>query len=373
MSFTSEDREFLKESIQRMLQQEWPESKAVELQQDPEAQKGLYQKIAEQGLLAMGYSEDTGGLQEIIMAQVELGAAACPAPLTTAAIANLLLSDQESAAALLEAVQTGEACLAIAAPVDELAAGQASLEGGKVNGTVSHIEHADIATHFLVAVDGGLAVVERSDAIQVEATAGYSVPSLSQVTFNQADASLIELDSDKLQDIARLYRLQLAARSYGAAQRGYELVVEHVKTRKQFGVAIGTFQAVQHKLANCLMSLDGVKLNLEYAASQYDLGKEVWRVCSAVTFTVASDYLRQVVLETHHAFGAIGFSEEHELPRHYRRIHGDMARLGGTKLTRAEVASYLLDGETNSLPGFDMGEAANQFREEVKAFLAENW
>ena len=78
-------------------------------------------------------------------------------------------------------------------------------------------------------------------------------------------------------------------------------------------------------------------------------------------------------LETHHAFGAIGYAAEHEAPRHFRRVHLDLLPLGGAATARRELAAWLLDDDTASLPEYDLGPAGNAFRDEVRDWLARHW
>jgi alkylation response protein AidB-like acyl-CoA dehydrogenase len=130
---------------------------------------------------------------------------------------------------------------------------------------------------------------------------------------------------------------------------------------------------VQHKLANNFIALEGVRLTLGRAAESFDLGQAQWRyfASAAVAFGAAS--LRQASLETHHVFGAIGYAEEHEAPRHFRRVHSDLLALGGAAQARRELAASLLDNPEGALPEYDLGEAGNQFREEVRAWLQRHW
>ena len=137
-------------------------------------------------------------------------------------------------------------------------------------------------------------------------------------------------------------RLACAGRALGAAERAFSLAVDHAKVRKQFGQFIGQFQAVQHKLANCLISLDGARLAIESAAESYDRANAGWRVFASSAIAFASPALRAVSIETHRALGAIGYAEEHEAPRHFRRVHADLARFGGVSRARAELANVLL-------------------------------
>ena len=63
---------------------------------------------------------------------------------------------------------------------------------------------------------------------------------------------------------------------------------------------------------------------------------------AAAALAFAGPALREVSIQTHRALGAIGYAEEHEAPRHFRRVHADLARFGGVSRARAELADYLL-------------------------------
>jgi alkylation response protein AidB-like acyl-CoA dehydrogenase len=340
----------------------------------------IWRGLAEQGFGALGVEPTEGGLREILVVMEELGRAACPAPMLGAALANLALrahaASNSDASALLAALHAGEAAIGFAfgAFDGDANAGSAKAANGVINGKLSFVEGTAGATHLLVVVDGpALAIVARGAAgLTVTPTPGLSVPALAQIELNDTPAALVPLEASQVNDLNRLARLALIARSLGAANRGFEMVVEYAKERHQFGQPIGKFQAIQHKLANCLTSLEGVRLTLGSAASNYDFGQSDWRVFAAAAYAFASPALRQVSLETHHTFGAIGYAEEHEAPRHFRRTHGDLTRHGGAARAREELAQHLLDGG-NTLPEYDLGPAGNAFRQEVREWLQENW
>jgi alkylation response protein AidB-like acyl-CoA dehydrogenase len=165
----------------------------------------------------------------------------------------------------------------------------------------------------------------------------------------------------------------LLARAYGAARRAFEMAVDYVKERRQFGQPIGRFQAIQHKLANNLIALEGVRVTLEHAAEAFDLGAPSWRYFAAAAVSFGGPALRQASLETQHAFGAIGYAEEHEAPRHFRRAHLDALAFGGAAAARNELAAYLLDDPDARLPEYDLGPAGNAFRSEVREWLHRHW
>ncbi|MET0984332.1 MAG: acyl-CoA dehydrogenase, partial [Steroidobacteraceae bacterium] len=343
------------------------------LLEDRESSNSAWHILAEQGIAVLGADPEQGGIREAVLAQEELGRAACPAPLIGAVLLNVLQAGASGVAdELLASVHAGKSVIAYGLTAGDFGEGSVFYERAKVSGKRAFVEGAPGATHVLVSVAQGIAIVPMSENVSITPTPGYSVPALAEVSFNEAAASLVELTAQQHDNLVLLARLLLAARALGAAQRGYELVVEHVKGRRQFGVPIGSFQAMQHKLANVLMNLDGMRLSLEYAAEQFDAGADTWQLDAAAAAAFASPALRQTILEVHHAFGAIGFSEEHELPRHFRRVHGDTARLGGVTAMREGLARLLLD-EEHALPPFDLGRKANAFRTEVRQFLAEHW
>src|SRR6185295_14119752 len=149
--------------------------------------------------------------------------------------------------------------------------------------------------------------------------------------------------------------------------------VDYAKERKQFGQPIGRFQAIQHKLANNLIALEGVRVTLEHAAEAFDLGAASWRYFAAAAVAFGGPALRTVALETQHAFGAIGYAEEHEAPRHFRRAHLDTLALGGAVAARRALAAHLLDDPEGSLPEYDLGATGNAFRAEVREWLQRHW
>ncbi|MDB5870158.1 MAG: mmgC2, partial [Polaromonas sp.] len=125
-------------------------------------------------------------------------------------------------------------------------------------------------------------------------------------------------------------------------------------------------------VATHLLGVATARFTLNSAATAFALGQQDWRYYASAAYANASPALRQVALETLHTFGAIGYAEEHEAPRHFRRTHADLVRHGGVRRARNEVAQTLLDDGRN-LPEYDLGTAGNAFRAEVRAWLKEEW
>jgi alkylation response protein AidB-like acyl-CoA dehydrogenase len=341
------DRSLLRSSVRDLLSNIWPADRAVENSASALAVATLWPAIARQGLASLGCETAEVGLREIVLVFEELGRASCPAPLLGAVAANLALAMRPSNAArvLIEDLHHGNAIIAAALGAfdGDAAAGAVGLRGDALHGNVAFVEGVDVATHILVLIDTGVAVVARdARGLTIRLTPGLAVPPLAEIAFDDTPVLLLETPSTPGADIALVARLACAGRALGAAERGFELAVEHAKVRKQFGQLIGQFQAVQHKLANCLISLDGARLALETAAQARDNGNSDWRVFASAALAFSGPALRAVSIETHRALGAIGYAEEHEAPRHFRRVHADLARFGGAPRARAELANHLL-------------------------------
>jgi len=380
---SEEERDMLRDSVRRALEQTWPVATAVAHGSDPIYMSKQWLALAQQGLTTLGFVAEEGGLREGLIALEEMGRAACPAPLLGALMANLLLKDktgQAGVASVLDQLHCGQAVLTMAfgAFDGDANAGSATFKDGKLDGKLTFVEDTAVATHLLVLAsqaDGApvLALCERNaSGVVITETPGLAVPALAQVSLTATPALVLSTTIAEVSDLSRLTRLGLLARALGAAKRSFDMVVDYAKERQQFGQPIGKFQAIQHKLATCLMSLEGARTTLHSAATAFDLGQADWRYYASAAYASASTALRQVSLETHHTFGAIGYAEEHEAPRHFRRTHADLVRHGGVRRAREEVAQTLLD-EGRNLPEYDLGAAGNAFRLEVRDWLKEHW
>src|SRR5687767_13403296 len=106
---------------------------------------------------------------------------------------NLLLSGKEKA--LLAELHDGQALVAVAfgAYDGDSGAGKADMRGNALSGRVGFVEGAATATHFLVTIENGVAIVARdAKGLAITETPGLAVPSLSEVTFDNTPATRIE-------------------------------------------------------------------------------------------------------------------------------------------------------------------------------------
>jgi alkylation response protein AidB-like acyl-CoA dehydrogenase len=373
----NEDLRRVRESARGLLQSQWPASRAVKMASQPEDMQTVWKSAAGQGWTALGIDDETMGLAAALVLLQELGRASCPIPLLDAVLANAVLaaSDDAPATALLKRLQTGHAAVTwVFGPHSgDADAFGLTIEGRSLTGRCAFVENTAMATHLAVVTGrpGEVALLAiDARGVSVTQTPGLNTPALAEVRLQGAPVELIN-SKFALSSLAPLARLMLSARALGSAQYGLELLTDYVKVRTQFGHKIGSYQAIQHKLANCLIQVEICRLALLRAG----FSSPVDRIyAGAIASANAGAMLRQVVLELHHGFGGVSFWDEHELPRHFRRIHGDLTRLGGVQQSRRDIAGHLLSSPHGArIPDLDLGDKANAFRGEVRAWLKENW
>jgi len=376
---SEEIREMLRDSLRGFLEEHWSADAGAKQESSPEVISAIWTRLVGQGVASLGRDFSEGGLREILVVMAELGRAGCSAPMWSAALANLGLSGSRAEAAvdLLKKLHVGAARVAFSFGAFDPDPNSSSVRvaGGSASGMLRFVEVAASCTQLLVLVErSALAIVDlAASGVDLEPTRAMGAWGLFEVRLNSAPATLVKLEPVVADGLLLEGKLALMARAHGAARRAFDLAVDYAKERQQFGQAIGKFQAIQHKLANSLIALEGVRLTLDHAADLHDRGDRNWRYFANSAVAFAGDALRRVSLETQHTFGAIGYAEEHEAPGHFKRVHLDTIALGGASDARRRVASFLLDHGGAGLPQYDLGPAGNALREQVQAWLEENW
>lgn len=345
VQLSPEERALLLDSLRRALEDGWPMEGAPERAQDAGALAALLAQLCDLGLETLGGAEGVG-LAEAVAIFHLLGRYAAPAPLLGIFVANrLLAAPGEAPAGFLAGIAARQArpAIALAAFDGDREAGVVRYADGALTGSVRFVEDFVGATHLILFTSepAGLAVVAAADVGYV-LDPGLAVPPLAAADLTGVSAHWVPTDAQVLADTAQCVRLLCAARALGAAERGVDLALDHAKVRRQFGQPIGAFQAIQHKLADCVSRVQAVDLLLASAAEAEDRGDAAWSVFTDAALAFAGPALRQVALEAHHVLGAIGYAEEHEMPGHFRRIHADLLRFGGAPRARAALAGYLL-------------------------------
>jgi alkylation response protein AidB-like acyl-CoA dehydrogenase len=130
----------------------------------------------------------------------------------------------------------------------------------------------------------------------------------------------------------------LAAEVVGLSQRGLEMTLEYVKERKQFGVPVGSFQAVAHRCAQMLLHTESARSTAYFAAWAAEADPERLGEAAALAGAAAADGGREVAASAIQAHGGIGFTWEADVHWLYKRAQLDTALLGGAGQHRAALA-----------------------------------
>src|ERR1700758_1065975 len=304
---SDEDRQILQEAVRGFFE-------SVAERTGPVTAK-LWKQLAAQGLTQLAASPAEGGLRELVLVQQEAGRAACRAPLADATLINFMQlparRDVPALRALLDDLHAGEAMVTLSfASFDHNGmSGRADMQGGRLVAELGFIESVDVVTHLAVFVPGpALVIVTIDRGVAAEPTPVMGKAGWWRVRIDAAPLVTVPFTEAEVRDLLAIATLAETARAFGAAQRAFEQVVAYAGERRQFGQPIGRFQAIQHKLPHRHLPLRTRPLPLANAAAQHALEAAPWRWFAAAALATGAASLRQVSLETQHAFGAIGYS-----------------------------------------------------------------
>lgn len=185
-----------------------------------------------------------------------------------------------------------------------------------------------------LAVHGDKVVVVKVDPNDVEQT--FTILGYPYGRFTK----LPDLDkADVLEGVTpQMYftwaRISLAAESAGALRSAVDFTVDYVKQRRLFGVALGSFQAVQHRLAQCHQIAQGAALVAFQAAEFGD------PLRAALAASYAQMHIPKATFDLHQFNGGMGMTNEHKL--HFwtfrlRALHGEFAGPHGAALDAANL------------------------------------
>ncbi|OBK68436.1 acyl-CoA dehydrogenase, partial [Mycobacterium colombiense] len=139
-------------------------------------------------------------------------------------------------------------------------------EGWVLDGTARHVLDGDRADRLAVVTDAGVFLVESSQVSARRSAVFDPVLHVADLSFAEVrvpDSERLTVNAERAHHFALT---GMAITMVGACQRILDLVLEHVKSRQQFGVAIGSFQAVQHKAADMHVAVERARALAYFAA-----------------------------------------------------------------------------------------------------------
>ncbi len=134
--------------------------------------------------------------------------------------------------------------------------------------------------------------------------------------------------------------LAKSAEMVGGNQQVMEMTVNYAKERIQFDRPIGSFQIIQHYLADMSIDVDSARVSLYKAAWMLSEGLPCTNEISVIKGWI-SDAYRRVATQAHQIHGAIGFTKEHDLELYFRRAKAGEVFFGDADFHREVVAQQL--------------------------------
>ena len=364
----SEHQEMLKKTAREFLANECPKSLVRKMQADDTGYAiDLWRKMGEMGWMALPFPEKYGGtggsFTDLIVLLEEMGRACLPGPFFSTVVLGgmtvLEIGDESQREELLPNIADGKliVTLALFEPgasynIDQVAV-KASNSGDSyiVSGTKYFVPDANISNYILCTAKtpkGVTLFLVDSKNANVKTTMLKTIAGdkqcevvLNNVRLNKQD--LIGKEGQcigGLENILRKAAVAKCAEMVGGAQKVLEMTVDYVKDRKQFGVAVGTFQAVQHHCANMLTYLDTSRFLTYKAAWMMSEGLPCAQEVSKAKAWVSDGYQRIAQLG-HQCIGGVAFMEDHDMPFYSKRAKAAEVSFGDSDFHREVIAQQL--------------------------------
>jgi alkylation response protein AidB-like acyl-CoA dehydrogenase len=363
LAFT-EDQEELRSAIRSVLAKECPASLPRSIVEATGDADGLWAKMVELDWPALTVPEADGGIGygfvELAVLVEELGRVIAPGPLFTTVTQFLPFVREswtpEQRAALLGPVASGEVTGTVA--IAERPSGwaldgiratlRAEGEGWVLDGTKHHVLSPDTDQVAVVArlESGDLAVaVVPSSTASVEAIVPLDkTRPVGHLTFSGvpvASDHLLLGGTDAVTRALEEATVAMALETLGTCQAIFEVTLQYAKDREQFGVPIGSFQAVKHRLADCYMQLERARALCYFAAACLAEDDARRSEATAMAKAASGDCQRFVAAEGIQLLGGIAYTWEHDQHLWVKRAFTGDLLFGSARTHREPVAELI--------------------------------
>ena len=362
---STDDRSAMRDSFARLLAAQAGEKALREAMASPHGfDENLWKSMAEIGLLGLIVDPEYGGIggdaQILEDLMEEAGAHLLCSPfLSTAVFAASLISassEESLKAELLSSICDGSRIFAIAATgegglwtnADVGIEAQKAGDAWILDGTASFVLHAEKADHLLVLARTGTAirvylVDPAADGFAIEKLETND-PTLRLSRVRCAGACGTELegvDEMAIEAALDLVRVALAGEQAGGVKRIFELTVEYLKTRYQFGRQIGSYQSLKHIAADMLIDVESAASAARHAAKMQAAGSpEANSAISLAAFACADAY-RDVSAQAIQLHGGIAYTWEHPAHLYWRRARTGLWLFGSSDQHREDYLTCL--------------------------------
>jgi alkylation response protein AidB-like acyl-CoA dehydrogenase len=335
--------------------------RAVELAEGPRFDRGLWDALAEAGLLGIAVPEAHGGaglgFLEVAAILEQIGRHTAPVPFYETVVLGALplarFGSEVQQARWLPAAARGESVLTAALVADAPARAEADGEGWRLTGKHICVPALEIADLVLVPAETGrgaalFLVDPKASGARVEPMATTSGQPEAALELSDvrvaADGLLGTVGSGgrSVEWIVERATAALALIGLGVCEGALDLTSEYIKTRKQFDQPIAMFQAVGHRAADSYIDTEALRLTAWQAAWRISAGLDA-RKQVAVAKYWASEGGKRVVHAALHLHGGVGVDREYPLHRYFLYARQLDLTLGGTAQQLLQLGGILAD------------------------------
>lgn len=210
--------------------------------------------------------------------------------------------------------------------------------GWVLDGTARHVLDGDRAERVAVVTEAGVFLTDAGQLSARRESVFDPVLHVADLSFHDVrvpDSDRVNVDPERAHHIALT---GMAITMVGACQRILDLVLEHVRSRHQFGVPIGSFQAVQHKAADMHVAVQRARALAYFAALTISADDPRRRLAAAMAKASAGECQSLVFRHGLQLHGAMGFTWENDLQFALKRAKAGELMLGGAAEHRARIA-----------------------------------
>lgn len=368
-----EQQEMLKNFARDFLEKECPESLVREMEEDEKGYSpDLWKKMAEQGWMGLIIPEQYGGagmgLCELTVLLEEFGRALVPGPFISTVVLGatpiMEAGSEEQKQQYLPKIAAGEIImtLALTEPSAKWTADGVTLEAKKdgsdyvLNGTKLFVPDANVTDHMVVVARTGgsgedgvslLIVDAKSPGIKIEQLKTIAADKQCEVVFENVKVPAANLLGPEgkgwpiVEKTEKVATIAACAYLVGLSQMDFDITLNYAKERVQFGRPIGSFQAIQHKLADAVIDVDGSRFITYKAAWSMAEGEPDADLMISMAKAWASDASRRVVAHGQQIHGGIGFTKEYKIQLYFRRQKWMELMWGDGDYHREKVAQLL--------------------------------
>ena len=149
----------------------------------------------------------------------------------------------------------------------------------------------------------------------------------------------LETGGETIENILDIGRIAMASEMLGNAEAAFETTLDYLKQRKQFGVLIGSFQALQHRAAEMFCEIELTKSSVMGAMKAADEGSNELQRLSSLAKTMAGETLHLVSNEAVQMHGGIGVTDEYDIGFFLKRARVAEQIFGSSKFHTERYAN----------------------------------